>query len=71
MIIFRPFNVGDFIEGAGVAGTVEEIQIFTTTLKTPDNKTVIVPNASLTSSNIVNWDRQRHPARRPGHGHRL
>ena len=55
MIIFRPFNVGDFIEGAGVAGTVEEIQIFTTTLKTPDNKTVIVPNASLTSGNIVNW----------------
>ena len=55
MIIFRPFNVGDFIEGAGVTGTVEEIQIFTTTLKTPDNKTVIVPNAALTSGNIVNW----------------
>ena len=55
MIIFRPFNVGDFIEGAGVAGTVEEIQIFTTTLKTPDNKSAIVPNASLTSNNIINW----------------
>jgi small conductance mechanosensitive channel len=55
MIIFRPFNVGDYIEGAGTAGTVEEIEIFTTTLKTPDNKTVIVPNASLTSENIVNW----------------
>jgi small conductance mechanosensitive channel len=55
MIIFRPFNVGDFIEGAGVAGTVEEIQIFTTTLKTPDNKTAIIPNAGLTSGNIINW----------------
>ena len=55
MIIFRPFRVGDYIEGAGVAGTVEEIQIFTTTLKTPDNKTVIIPNAKLTGDNIVNW----------------
>ena len=55
MIIFRPFHVGDYIEGAGTAGTVEEIQIFTTTLVTPDNKTVIVPNAGLTSDNIVNW----------------
>ena len=55
MIIFRPFKLGDFIEGGGVAGVVEEIEIFTTTLKTPDNKTVIIPNASLTSGNIVNW----------------
>ena len=55
MIVFRPFRVGDYIEGAGVAGTVEEIQIFTTTLVTPDNKTVIIPNASLTGDNIVNW----------------
>ena len=55
MIIFRPFKVGDYIEGAGVAGTVETIQIFTTQLKTPDNKTVIIPNASLTADNITNW----------------
>lgn len=55
MIIFRPFNVGDFIEGAGVAGTVEEIQIFTTQLKTPDNKVIIVPNAKLTADNITNY----------------
>ena len=55
MVIFRPINVGDYIEGAGVAGTVEEIQIFTTTLVTPDNKTVIIPNANMTSDNIVNW----------------
>ncbi len=55
MIIFRPFKVGDYIEGAGTAGIVENIQIFTTQLKTPDNKTVIIPNSSLTGGNIVNW----------------
>ncbi len=55
MIIFRPFKVGEFIEGAGVAGTVEKIQIFTTQLKTPDNKTIIIPNAKLSGDNIVNF----------------
>jgi small conductance mechanosensitive channel len=55
LIIFRPFKVGDYIEGAGVTGVVEAIQIFTTQLKTPDNKTVIVPNAKMTDDNIVNW----------------
>ena len=55
MIIFRPFKVGDYIEGAGVAGTVETIHIFTTQLLTPDNKTVIIPNASLTAGNITNY----------------
>ena len=58
MIIFRPFKVGDFIEGAGVAGIVEEIQIFTTTLKTPDNKIIIIPNAKLSGDNIVNYSTQ-------------
>lgn len=55
MIIFRPFKVGDVITGAGVTGAVEEIQIFTTQLKTPDNQTIIVPNAKLTGDNIVNF----------------
>ncbi|GBC63909.1 mechanosensitive ion channel protein [Desulfonema ishimotonii] len=55
MIIFRPFKVGDIIEAAGVTGTVEEIQIFTTQLKTPDNKTIIIPNAKVTDDNIVNY----------------
>lgn len=58
MIIFRPFKVGDFIEGAGVAGVVQEIQIFTTTLKTPDNKTIIIPNAKLSGDNIINYSAQ-------------
>ena len=55
MIMFRPFKVGDFIEGAGVAGVVESIQIFTTTMKTGDNKTIIIPNAKLSGDNIVNY----------------
>jgi small conductance mechanosensitive channel len=58
MIIFRPFKVGDFIEGAGVAGVVEEIQIFTTTLKTGDNKIIIIPNAKLAGDNITNYSAQ-------------
>jgi small conductance mechanosensitive channel len=58
MIIFRPFRVGDFIEGAGVAGVVEEIQIFTTTLKTGDNKIIIIPNAKLSGDNIINYSAQ-------------
>ena len=55
MIIFRPFKVGDFIEGGGTSGTVEEIQIFSTQLKTADNKTVIVPNAKIFGDKIVNY----------------
>lgn len=55
LIMFRPFKVGDFIEGAGVAGIVESIQIFTTTMRTGDNKTVIVPNAKLLDDNIINY----------------
>lgn len=58
MIIFRPFKVGDYIEGAGTSGVVDTIQIFTTTLRTPDNKTVIIPNAKLAGDNIVNYSAQ-------------
>ena len=55
LIIFRPFRVGDFVEAAGVKGTVKEIQIFTTILNSPDNIRVIVPNAQLTGGNIMNY----------------
>ncbi|MGL4497980.1 MAG: mechanosensitive ion channel family protein [Planktothrix sp.] len=54
MIVFRPFKVHDYIEGGGVEGIVEEIQIFTTLLKTPDNKTIIIPNSKLYGDKIVN-----------------
>jgi small conductance mechanosensitive channel len=55
LILFRPFKVGDYIEGAGVAGVVDEIQVFVTQLTTPDNKSVIIPNANLTGDNIINY----------------
>lgn len=55
MIIFRPFKAGDFVEAAGTAGVVEEIQLFTTTMRTPDNKTIIIPNAQVTSDTITNY----------------
>lgn len=58
LIMFRPFKVGDVIEAAGVTGKVNLIQIFTTTLKTPDNKTIIIPNAKLGGDNIVNYSTQ-------------
>ena len=59
LIIFRPFKVGDVVEAAGVTGKVEVIQIFTTTLKTPDNKTIIIPNAKLGGDNIINYSTQK------------
>jgi len=55
LVIFRPFKVGDYIEGAGVGGIVEEIHIFNTLLGTLDNKAIIVPNAKLTGDNITNF----------------
>jgi small conductance mechanosensitive channel len=55
MIIFKPFRAGDYIEGGGAAGTVEKIEVFTTTLNTGDNKVVIVPNAKMMGGNITNY----------------
>ena len=54
IVMFRPYRVGDFIDAAGVAGTVEEGQIFTTILKTPDNKQIIVPNSQIMGGIITN-----------------
>jgi len=55
MIVFRPFKVGDFIEAAGVKGTVKEIQIFNTIINTPDNIRAIIPNAQITGGNVLNY----------------
>lgn len=55
LIIFKPIKVGNYVEGGGMEGVVEEIGIFVTTLITLDNKVVFVPNAKLTSDNIVNY----------------
>lgn len=55
LIIFRPFNVDDFIEAGDASGSVEEITLFTTLLRTPDNRSVIVPNSAIYSGNITNY----------------
>jgi small conductance mechanosensitive channel len=55
LIIFKPIKVGNYIEGGGAAGSVESIGIFVTTLVTPDNKVIYIPNSTLTGSNITNY----------------
>lgn len=62
ILILRPFKAGEYIEAQGIGGTVDSIQIFFTVLKTADNKTIIVPNGSLSNGNIINYSRQ--PTRR-------
>ena len=54
IVVLRPFKAGDVINGAGIEGTVEEVQIFSTTLNTVDNKKIIVPNSALMSGTITN-----------------
>lgn len=58
ILMLRPFRAGEYIEAQGVAGTVESIQIFHTVLLSPDNKTIIVPNGSLSNGNVINYSRQ-------------
>jgi small conductance mechanosensitive channel len=65
LMSFRPFKIGDTIEASGVTGTVEEVSLFSTTLKSADNKTIIVPNSKITSSNIINFSSK--PSRRIEH----
>lgn len=55
IMVFRPFSVGDFVEAGGVSGTVEEVQVFATILKTGDNKTVIIGNSAVTGGSITNY----------------
>ena len=57
ILAFHPFKAGDFIDGGGVTGTVEELGIFTTRLKTPDNKAIFVPNGKLSGDNLTNFTR--------------
>jgi small conductance mechanosensitive channel len=54
LIVFHPFRVGDLIEGAGVIGIVEEIQLFSTSVIAEDNKLVIIPNSKLVNDTIIN-----------------
>lgn len=58
LIIFRPFNDGDFIEAAGVSGVVEEIGIFTTTMRSGDNREIIIPNGEIFGGTITNFSKR-------------
>ncbi|MEM9624185.1 MAG: mechanosensitive ion channel domain-containing protein [Pseudomonadota bacterium] len=62
VLLFRPYKVGDFVDAQGVAGTVAEIQIFNTVIKTPDNKRIIVPNGAISNGIITNFSAE--PTRR-------
>lgn len=55
ILIFKPFKAGDVIDAQGYIGSVNEIQIFNTILKTPDNKTIIIPNGGLSTSSMINY----------------
>ena len=55
ILIFKPFKVGDVIEAQGYVGSVSSIQIFNTIMKTPDNKTIIIPNGGLSTSSMINY----------------
>ena len=55
LIVFRPFKAGDFVEVAGTAGVVETISIFSSTLRTGDNREIIIPNGSIYGGTITNY----------------
>lgn len=55
LIVFRPFKVGDYVEAAGIGGVVEDIQVFATKFRTPDNKAITVPNGAISAGNITNF----------------
>ncbi len=55
IVMFRPYRVGDFVEAAGISGTVLQVQLLTTILKTVDNKQIIVPNGQIMGSIITNY----------------
>ncbi|PKB90048.1 mechanosensitive ion channel protein MscS, partial [Ewingella americana] len=58
LVIFRPFRAGEYVDLGGVAGTVTQVQIFSTTLRTPDNKIIVVPNGKIIAGNIINNSRE-------------
>lgn len=58
ILIFKPFKVGDVITAQGYTGSVYEIQIFNTILKTPDNKHIIIPNGGLSNGSLVNFSKE-------------
>ena len=62
ILLLKPFKVGDWVDTGSYAGTINQIQIFNTILKTPDNKTIIIPNGGLANSSLTNYSTE--PRRR-------
>jgi small conductance mechanosensitive channel len=60
ILLFKPFKVGDFIEAQGYAGTVKEIQIFNTLLRTNDAQTIIIPNGGLSTGSMKNYSTEKY-----------
>lgn len=60
ILLLKPFKVGDYIDSAGVQGTVKHIQIFNTIVETPDKKMVIAPNTDLATKTLVNYSRSEN-----------
>ena len=58
LMIFRPFNVGDYVSAGGAEGVVKEISLFYTTITTVDNKVVTVPNGALMNANVTNFSKE-------------
>jgi len=59
ILFFKPFRTGDFIEAQGFSGTVNDIQVFNTILKTPDNKVIIIPNGPLSNGCVMNYSMEK------------
>lgn len=55
LILFRPIRSGDFVEAAGEAGTIDQVGIFSTIMKTGDNKVIVIPNSNIMGGNITNY----------------
>lgn len=58
ILLLKPYKVGDYIEAQGFAGTVREVQIFSTIITTPDNKSITIPNGGLSTGSINNYSRE-------------
>ncbi|CNJ00977.1 small-conductance mechanosensitive channel MscS [Yersinia mollaretii] len=58
LVAFRPFKAGEYVDLGGVAGTVVQVQIFSTTLRTVDDKIIVVPNGKIIANNIINTSRE-------------
>jgi len=60
LLLFRPFRIDDFIETQGVSGTVIDVGFFYTTIRTGDNKHIMLPNGGLTNSTVINYSREEN-----------